>query len=288
MLRCEGCGVMHHPGCWVRNSGCATKNAHAARPAAQAYSSRDPSGEPAPHPGEGTRVAAPADAPGASGPVIGAAAAPTSREEWPVIGGNPVPPGAQREREPIVVKAPTPPRRYVPPEGDHAPKQLPKVYGRSPLLAYWYVPAAVAVAIVVALGVIWGVDRLFGGGSNGNQPAAFVATPTPASPTASTPSTTVTGTASPGTAAAGTASPTRGTGTSTRFRPGDVATVTGAGDCLNVRTAPGTTNDAIVCLKDGEEVTVTGGPEASGNYQWWKVMTKLGEGWAVEDYLVKK
>ena len=83
------------------------------------------------------------------------------------------------------------------------------------------------------------------------------------------------------------ATPTAAT-TSGKFNVGDVLVVTGTGDCLNVRVAPGTSNNAIVCLKDAEEVTVTGGPVAAGDLQWWKVQTKLGEGWAAEDYLVKK
>ncbi|MBN9494403.1 hypothetical protein J0H33_13825, partial [bacterium] len=24
VLRCEGCGIMHHPACWVTNGGCST------------------------------------------------------------------------------------------------------------------------------------------------------------------------------------------------------------------------------------------------------------------------
>jgi Bacterial SH3 domain len=165
---------------------------------------------------------------------------------------------------------------------------MPKVYGRPSIIAYWYIPAAVAVAIVVALGVIWGADQMFGGPDT--SPAA--------GPTATPPETTaITAIAavSPSPAQAdatrtstGPATPTRGSGTSTKFQIGNVVIVTGAGDCLNVRTAPGRSNDAIVCLKDGEEVTVTGGPESASDLQWWKVSTKLGDGWAAEDYLVKK
>jgi uncharacterized protein YraI len=47
-------------------------------------------------------------------------------------------------------------------------------------------------------------------------------------------------------------------------------------------------NYAIICLADGEQVTITGGPEATDSLQWWKVKTKSGEGWAAEDYLAKK
>ncbi len=310
VLRCEGCGVMHHPGCWVTNSGCATKSTHRSVPIAQAFTVTRHMGDPAPHPGEGTRVApiatneaaaprpvvrpqmAQAPAPVIDEPVIGEgtprppAAEPViggAPAEWPVIGANPVPPQARREREPVVVRPPSPPRRYVPPEGEHQPKPMPKVYGRPSILAFWYIPVAVALAVVVALGVIWTSDRLFGG----DDAAAPAATPTPeATPTATVtaqPSATASMTAVPASP-----SPARGSGTSTKFNPKDVAVVTGAGDCLNVRTSAGTNNPAIVCLKDGEEVTVVGGPEGANGLQWWNVSTKLGEGWAAEDYLVKK
>ncbi|MBK7726350.1 MAG: hypothetical protein IPI33_14310 [Dehalococcoidia bacterium] len=51
---------------------------------------------------------------------------------------------------------------------------------------------------------------------------------------------------------------------------------------------PGRENDAIVCVKDGTDLRVVGGPESAGELIWWKVQTELGEGWAAEDYLVKK
>ncbi|HET7738977.1 MAG TPA: RING finger protein, partial [Tepidiformaceae bacterium] len=37
VLRCTGCDVLHHPGCWVTNGGCATANPHESAPVAQAY-----------------------------------------------------------------------------------------------------------------------------------------------------------------------------------------------------------------------------------------------------------
>ena len=159
---------MHHPGCWVTHSGCATTYPHRSTPAAQAFSAGPPVGDPAPHPGEGTRVAADAQ------PEIGQAQAASAvspvasaqppryagGEPRPVIGGHATPMHAHREREIAPVVPPTPPRRYVPPEGEHGPKPMPKVYGGPTILAYWYIPAAVALAIVVAFGVIWGADQL--------------------------------------------------------------------------------------------------------------------------------
>jgi len=41
-------------------------------------------------------------------------------------------------------------------------------------------------------------------------------------------------------------------------------------------------------VKDGVELRITGGPETAGGLTWWKVQTDLGEGWAAEDYLIRK
>lgn len=302
-MRCEGCGVMHHPGCWVTNGGCSTESEHRTTPIAQAYSAARPIGSEAPHPGEGLRVGTRpqrstgdrravrdrADAGGANRegggrsrePVIGA---PDSPEEGWVIGEEAAPRPVRRAppQEPFV--PPTPPRRYVPPTGDvpGGPRPLPKIYSGNPITRYWYVPVAVVLAVLVAFGVIWAADQFRGGDSSnlaaGERTSTAQSGETPTQAPA---------TASAAAAGATTVSPGVGAG---KFQPNDVVVVTGAGadDCLNVRVAPGTGNDAIVCLKDGQEVTVTGGPQSAGDLQWWKVKTELGEGWAAEDYLVKK
>lgn len=161
---------------------------------------------------------------------------------------------------------------------------MPRIYQKRPILGYWYIPAAIVVAIVIAFGVIWAADHIFGGGGDKTAATTTPQATSPASGAATQPPATASAQASGST----TASPAAGSGSSTKFKAGDAAVVTGTGDCLNVRVAPGRTNDAVVCLKDGEEVTVSGGPEESGDLQWWKVKTRLGEGWAAEDYLVKK
>jgi hypothetical protein len=291
VLRCEGCGVMHHPGCWVTNNGCATQTRHKVTPLAQAYATARPLGAQAPHPGEGVRVGVRAT--GTEGesrePVpLRPAAQAAEPAPWPVIGGQHAPNEAQRRWGAETVTPPSPPRRYVPPpgEGGSARKPLPKIYAHHRIIGYWYVPAALAVALLVALGVIWSAERLFGGG---DSKADSAATPAPGPSQAAAAQPTAAGTAKPGTT--GTVPATGGTG---RFRAGDTVVVAGAGDCLNVRTAPGKTNaagvvnPAIVCLNDGTEVKVTGGPETAGDLTWWKVQTALGEGWAAEDYLIKK
>jgi hypothetical protein len=162
-------------------------------------------------------------------------------------------------------------------------KPLPRIYERHKIVGYWYVPVAVALAIFVAFGVIWGAERLFGGDSQPASPqpaptqttngagADQTPTPVPSTPAGTTPTPSATATTGPG-----------------KFSAGDILVVTGTGDCLNVRTDPGVENDAIVCIADATEVKVTGGPQPAGGLTWWKVETRLGEGWAAEDYLVKK
>ena len=305
VLRCEGCSVLHHPGCWVTNGGCATEAEHRVAPAAMAYSSLErPSGSQAPHPGEGTRMAplpaqneeplpdpipfrgqraapqAPAPpAPVAEPPMIGG----------PVIGG-PAPAGSGqpmiRRTLPSTVGVPasTTARRYRPPvEEPVGRRKMPEIYDRNRIFGYWYVPAAILVAVAVAVGVVWLAGALFGGDDEDGTPAQGQ-TPAPttggSAPVTQQPS----AQASPG---QGTATPTTATGAG-KFRSGDTLLVVNTGDCLNVRVSAGRSNDAIVCVKDGTELTVTGGPESADELTWWKVRTALGEGWAAEDYLVKK
>lgn len=283
---------MHHPGCWVTNNGCATQTKHKVTPLAQAYTTARPLGSQALHPGEGVRVGVRPT--GTEGelrepvplrPVVQT----PDPAPWPVIGGQPGPNPAQRRWDAQTVTPPSPPRRYVPPPGENgsARKPLPKIYGHHRIIGYWYVPAALAVALFVALGVIWSAEKLFGGG--GASKADSVAAPAPGVTQSAAAQPTADGTAKP--ASTGTVAGTGGTG---KFRTGDTVVVAGAGDCLNVRTAPGRTNaagvvnPAIVCLNDGTELKVTAGPETAGDLTWWKVQTALGEGWAAEDYLIKK
>ena len=296
VLRCEGCNVLHHPGCWVKNDGCHSPGEHVRSPVAVAYTSQRPPATVESHPAEGTRInlaaqrealsarAAPETAETA---VIGSGDAPA------VIGGSPdgangdwndpahSPFARKRPPAPYVVGEPGGPKRYTPPvEPTVERKPLPKLYGGPRFLAYWYVPAAVLLAIGVAVGVIFGAEKLFGGDEG--TPAAVIApatSPSPATSAAATPSITATAAQS----ATATASVPAG-----KFRPGETLVVAGAGDCLNVRTAPGRSNEAIVCLPDGAEVLVKAGPETAGDLRWWKVQTPQGEGWAAEDFLARK
>lgn len=289
MLRCEGCGVMHHPSCWVTNSGCATHETHRSVPIAQAYTTGErPAAAPAPHPGEGTRITPlpfvddPARSPIPLRPAGQKPALDSPPDGPPVVGETVHQPERPVHSVPPLSTQPAP-RRYVPPDHGSAGQALPRLYRRHPILKYWYVPFAGGLAVAVALGVIWIADQFAGG--DDTTPAAIVSTAvTSPSPVATQPAQV---SATPSVRPTGSPSPTAVTGPG-KFRGGDVAVVTGTGDCLNVRVAAGRSNDAIVCLADGSEVTVTGGPETSGDLRWWKVKTAMGEGWAVEDYLVKK
>jgi hypothetical protein len=279
----------------VTNGGCATQSEHRITPAAMAYTSGEPRpGSPATHPGEGTRLAPPvAEDEELPEPI------PFRPAQRPVeIGGtyDPAPPviGATApQSQPMIHRTlpstvgvpPSPQRRYKPPVGEAMPRrQMPRIYDGHPILGYWYVPAAILVAVLVAFSVVWAAGKLFGD-DGGEQQAS---NPTPSTSVVagaggdSTPATQAT--MAPGVTV--TPGPSTGPG---KFKGGDAVLVTGTeGECLNVRVQPGRENDAIVCVKDGVELRVTGGPETAGELTWWKVQTELGEGWAAEDYLVHK
>jgi len=161
-------------------------------------------------------------------------------------------------------------------------KPLPEIYGRHRFLRLWYIPVAICLAVVVAASVIWAGGKLFGGSDSA---PAFISPPTqPPATLPAQPVGTPTSNSKPSPTAVTSATPSL----VGKFRFADLVVVTGAGDCLNVRVAPGRTNAAIVCLQDGKEMTVSGGPEIADGFRWWKVKTTLGEGWAAEDFMTKK
>lgn len=275
---------MHHPACWVSHDGCATETEHKRAPIAQAYTTVRPAkGDARQYPlGLEPRPAEPKEPlpfeprPRPLSPDEPAGAAIGTVDGIPTIGL------ARPEAPPPAATAPasrpTPPRRY-PATGDRtgASKPMPSIYGRHRILGYWYLPAAGLLAVVVAFVIVGVADHFT---SDSPAPSVTVGTPIPsgdreASPAAGaqTPQAGATVAGSPGAA---------------RLKVGDTAVVTGTDDCLNVRTAAGRSNDAIACVSDGVEVTVIGGPETNGDLTWWKIRTKQGEGWAAEDYLVKK
>lgn len=284
---------MHHPACWVKNGGCATKTTHQSVPLALGYTAERPVTGEAPHPGEGTRVAAqdepsPAEVDEAVAVGTGAPAGPRGLGPAPepevVIGGAPAPmrvvPGPGATAEPR--KPPIASRAYA---VDRSGKPLPRVYGGHRLLRYWYVPAAVLVAAAVALGVIW-VAGLFGG----DDTDAADDDETTVTTTVSTATASVTGAASQTPTASASAPSTGG-----KFEVNDLVVITdvgsGGGDeeaCLNIRTEPGTDKTIIDCLREGTQLTVLGGPQEAGGLTWWRVKLTSGDGWAAEDYLARR
>jgi uncharacterized protein YraI len=67
------------------------------------------------------------------------------------------------------------------------------------------------------------------------------------------------------------------------LQPGGRAIVdAGAGDCLNLRAAPGLAAPVLACLPSGARVTITDGPRSADGRTWWQVD---GRGWAAADYL---
>ncbi|MEX0781819.1 MAG: RING finger protein [Dehalococcoidia bacterium] len=292
VLRCDGCGVMHHPACWVKNGGCATATEHKSVPVALAYTNGKPITGQAPHPGEGTRVAGPARPPDA----VGVAPGPGGRSRQPVatvrgpeedevvIGEDPPPVRVVPGPAPVHTEPRKPPVASRGYKVDRNGKPMPRVYGGHRLLRYWYIPAALLVAGAVALGVIW-IAGLFGGdddpdaAGSGNPDT----TSTPAGAESSTPGTTTA-------EATSSAPPTGG-----KFQVNDQVAITGVGAgadgepaCLNIRIEPGLDQTIIDCLREGTQLTVLGGPQEAGGLTWWQVQLASGDGWAAEDYLVQR
>jgi hypothetical protein len=70
-----------------------------------------------------------------------------------------------------------------------------------------------------------------------------------------------------------------------KFKPGDIAVITGTGDCLRIRPVPAG-EPPIICLPDGTQLTVLGGPQDAGGKVWWNVTTPANQtGWAADEYL---
>jgi hypothetical protein len=311
---------MYHPGCWVRNDGCSTQTEHRQTPAAIAFGVSRPAADPAPAvTPEAPRPTSPVGVPAAQPTFAGSQAVPhirstpeyrsVERPPDPVEGVGAPPSGASTEfvigalqpqeqvRSQRPVRAPAPyvatiesARRRPPPDPSGAPhRPLPRLYGRHKFLGYWYIPAAVVVAVVVAGAVIFVADRLFGSGDGDKSSAGVVVTTTPTDATATASATaagsvTATGTATTTTTATVTASVTPGSGT---LQVGDAVVVNGTGDCLNVRSAAGTDASVVACVPDGTQLTIRGGPQSAGGLRWWQVAGSTTEGWAAEDYLGK-
>jgi hypothetical protein len=254
-------------------------------------------------------VAAP-EPPPAPEPVIGAAPpgppprrrppAPYVAQPSPGLRERPAPRVEQPpRREPRMRPIPQRPLPDAAPPGERKPSEMPKVYTGSRLAQYWYVPVAAVVAALVAGGVIFAAEALFGGDSGGpaviSTPTSVTTTVVPgasASPSPATgasptqPAATATGAASPITSPGATGTATT-PALSGPFQPGETLIVQGTGDCLNVRQGAGTANAVVTCVDEGAQVTVLGGPQQSGGLTWWQIQAPGGTGWAAGDYLVR-
>lgn len=72
----------------------------------------------------------------------------------------------------------------------------------------------------------------------------------------------------------------------TNLKAGDVALVSPAGGCLNLRGGTGVTFPILDCLADGIRVNVTGPAVSRDGYQWVPIVAPTGKaGWAAADYL---
>jgi uncharacterized protein YgiM (DUF1202 family) len=59
-------------------------------------------------------------------------------------------------------------------------------------------------------------------------------------------------------------------------------------DRLNLRSEPGTGKSVLATLTQGNRLTITGGPQPSGGYDWYSVSSSTyGEGWSAGDFLSK-
>jgi len=77
--------------------------------------------------------------------------------------------------------------------------------------------------------------------------------------------------------------------TEPKFKPGDIAVVSGTGgDGLNVRALPALTGAIVGNLGESAQLTITGGPTVADGHTWWSVHTPTLDGWAVDDYLRPK
>jgi hypothetical protein len=63
---------------------------------------------------------------------------------------------------------------------------------------------------------------------------------------------------------------------------GITAVVAGTGDCLRVRSQPGTGSPQVDCIDDGETVTIVAGPVELDDLEWWQLE---GYGWAAGAWL---
>ncbi len=253
LVQCEGCGVLYHPACWHRTGRCITAAEHLGRPVARAYGL-----EPPPD--------------GALDEIVGAH---VPASVTPPLPAAPRPRHDPPYDSPRAIAAPGPSRTVDP---MRAP--MPRVYGHRRWLRYWYVPVAAALSAVTAYAVVLAVDAVVGDEPASTiEPAASTTvisqTPLP------TPAASASNASSTPAAASGNATP----GAGSLFEAGQKVTVTGTGECLNVRADASTDAPVIDCLPDGSVLTIVDGPREAAGRAWWHVNIGAANGWAAEEYL---
>lgn len=253
LVQCDGCGVLYHPACWHRAGRCLTPAEHHSHPVARAYGL-----EPPPE--------------GALDEIVGA---------YPKTPAPPPIPTAPRPRHdpPYGLSAP-PAATAAPRPADVGRAPMPRVYGRNRWLRYWYVPAAAAFSAATAYAVVVAVDAVVGDDTTSRiDPAASttVISQTPLPTLGANPAT--------ASVAAGATAPGATPGPGGLFQAGQQVSVTGTGDCLNVRAEPSTDAPVIDCLPDASVLTIVEGPRDTAGRTWWRVNTGSANGWAAEEYL---
>jgi hypothetical protein len=148
--------------------------------------------------------------------------------------------------------------------------------------------AAVAVVILLCVGLILVVRAIRNKGDDATPTAAATTAPGPAAPATATVELIV-----PADATATVVLPLGATEEPfvfTEIAPGATVVVLGTGNAgLNLRAQPTTQGKIVGSAKEGEDLTVIDGPETANQFEWWKVKTAGGtEGWAAGRFLALK
>jgi hypothetical protein len=148
--------------------------------------------------------------------------------------------------------------------------------------------AAVAVVILLCVGLILVVRAIRNKGDDATPTAVATTAPGTVAPARSTVELVI-----PADATATVVLPVGATEEPfvfTEIAPGATVVVLGTGNAgLNLRAQPTTQGKLVGSATEGQELTVIEGPETANQLEWWKVKTADGtEGWAAGKYLVLK
>ena len=160
---------------------------------------------------------------------------------------------------------------------------------RGPILPPWALLAiVVGIVILLCVGLVLLVRAIAGGGAD-ETPIPTATTTRQTSPTATwTPPAALIQTATPTVVLPIGSTPQPGP--FTEIAPGAPVIVQGTGNAgLNLRAQPTTGAAIVITIKEGNALTVVGGPQEADGLVWWKLRTSDGkEGWGAAKYLVLK